>query len=415
MEIKQTEKLLKNRNYILLFLGGLVSRTGNNIHYIAITWFVLELTGSGTATGTLLLLASLPWVLMGPISGIVVDRVNRKAIIVSMDILRGLIVLWLGWTVYSGIAGFTHLAIATILTSSCGAFFDPAVTATIPNIVSDKNLQQANSYEQLSYQLTTIIGAALGGVLLAAVGVAGAMFLNGVSFLLSAFSELFIDIPPLKNSSRTGTGYLEDLKAGGSFIYGSKPLFSLFGISVLMNFLCSGVISVGLPYLFKEVLQVSSRLYGFAQSPIAIGAMLGAILLSFLPEVKNYYRTLGITITMQTLALLSLSIPILPAVISRYQSNYIYISLLILLFILGVFNALGNIPIMVLLQRMIPDDIRGRVFALLTAFNTGLVPVSMLLSGWLLDTIPAYSLFMGAGLIMGLVLLFAFRIKAIKD
>src|SRR6056297_4220036 len=119
---KRKSNLLHNYNFILLFLGGFVSRIGNGIHYIALVWFVLDITGSGSATGLILLLSTLPGVIIGPFSGVIADKFDRKKLIVFMDILRGLIVLWLGYTVYIGIANFFHIGIATVLIAICTSF-----------------------------------------------------------------------------------------------------------------------------------------------------------------------------------------------------------------------------------------------------------------------------------------------------
>lgn len=86
------ESIFYNRDFMLLFLGGLVSRIGSSIHYVAMIWLVLELTGRGSSAGLLLLLATLPGVLLGPLAGVMVDRWNRKFIIVGMDVVRGLVV-----------------------------------------------------------------------------------------------------------------------------------------------------------------------------------------------------------------------------------------------------------------------------------------------------------------------------------
>ncbi|MGM0421056.1 MAG: MFS transporter, partial [Bacillota bacterium] len=142
---EQTRSIWKNKNFFLLFAGGLVSRIGNGIHHIALVWFILELTGSGTATGTILLLSTLPGVLVSPFGGLIADRFDRKALIVGNDFLRGLIVLGLGLMIYNGNTSFWLLGSATVLMSISGAFFNPAIGAVLPNIVDPKNLEQANS------------------------------------------------------------------------------------------------------------------------------------------------------------------------------------------------------------------------------------------------------------------------------
>ncbi|MEC9488476.1 MAG: MFS transporter, partial [Halanaerobium sp.] len=255
--------LLKNKDYILLFIGGLVSRIGNGIHNIALVWYVLDVSGSATTTGTILLISTLPGVIFGPFSGVIADRINRKFLIVGMDIIRGLVAIWLGWMVYTGAASFFHLGLATVLMAICGSLFNPAVTATIPNIVADCNLQKANSAEHFSVNITQIIGAAIGGVLIAVVGVSGVFILNGISFLLSAFSELFIAVPPLvRKAAEAKVTFIHDLKVGASYLLQRKDLIALFAVAIILNFLSTGLFVIGFPYVFKEMLAVSSKLFG---------------------------------------------------------------------------------------------------------------------------------------------------------
>ncbi|ACL70672.1 MFS transporter [Halothermothrix orenii] len=423
MDEKSTRrKLLHNKDFILLFLGGFVSRIGSKVHYVAMTWFVLKLTGSGTAAGTVLLLATLPGAILGPVGGVIADRINRKLIIVSMDTVRGLIVIWLSWTVYNGTAGFYHICIATFLVALSGTFFNPAVTASIPNIVEKHNLQKANSLEHLSFQGTSIIGAATGGILIAIFGVAGVFLIDGISYLISAFSELFINIPPVKREEQSGdngelskfTILYNDLREGARYLYSNKPLFTLFSISIIINFLFAGAMAVGIPYVFKEVLQVNSKLFGLAQSFFPAGAILGAVIMNFLPPVKNFFRTLFTGITFQTILLAAIGLPISPFMVDKYPVISLFILMAVILILFGAFNAYTNIPINTMLQRLIDDRVRGRVFGLLATLNMGLVPVSMWAAGCLLDAFPAYLLFVGAGGIMVGVLAYSVSLPTLK-
>ena len=411
--------LYHNKNFILLFLGGLVSRIGNGIHNIAILWFVLDLTGSATATGTLLVLTSLPGVILGPFSGVIADRVNRKFLIVGMDVIRGLVVLGLSWFVSTGTAGFLHLGVATVLVSICNSFFNPAVSATLPNIVDDSNLQQANSMEHISMNLTQIIGAAVGGILIATFGIAGVFMLNGISYLISAFSELFIKIPPIKkvekeDGQQEKTSFIEDIKFGFNFLYGHRSIFYLFVMAVFLNFLTNGLFGVGIPYIFKEVLEVSSSQFGYAQSLFFAGAIIGALLLNFLPEIKNYYMTIFGGMTVESLLIICVGIPTLPFILHTQTTTTIYIWLITTLVSMGIINAIINVPFQILFQRLIPDNIRGRVFGLLGTFTMALSPVSMGLTGFLLDRVLPGYIFIISGSLTLILVLATSRVKVMK-
>ena len=413
---KSNIKLFKNKDFLLLFLGGFVSRIGNGIHYIALIWFVLDLTGSGSATGLVLLLSTLPGVIFGPFSGVIADKFDRKKLIISMDILRGLVVLWLGYNIYIGVANFFHISLATILIAICTSLFNPALTASIPNIVDDSLLQKANSLNHFSTNFTQIIGAAVGGVLIAAFGISGVFFINGISFLISAFSELFINIPKTKidKEMKKSPTILNEIKFGLDFLWGKKEIVALFTIAIFLNFLFTGLMMLGIPYIFKEILSVNSRLYGFAQSIFPAGAVIGSIILSQIPEIKNYYKVLFYSLNIQSLLLLALGLPLIPYFLLNLTTINIYYLIILVLFIIGIFNAIVNVPINILLQRLIPDNLRGRINGLLSTMSQALVPISVALTGYLLDILPVFSLFIGGGILALALTLYIAKLPAMR-
>jgi MFS family permease len=413
-----TTNLFKNKDFDLLFMGGLVSRVGSAIHLVALTWFILELTGSGSATGIILLLSTLPGVIISPFSGTLADRVNRKFLIVGMDYLRGFVAIWLSWTVMTGRVDFIHLGFATVLLSLGKAFFNPALSATLPNIVSDDNLQQANSIEHFSQNFAKVIGAAIGGVLIGIFGPGIVFFINGISFLISATSEIFITVPPIstdEKQDKQDLTLLNDIKFGIKYLYQHKNIFYLFSVVIVLNFLGSGLLMVALPYTFKEVLSVNSKLYGISQSIFPAGAFICSIFLSFLSEIKDYYKTFIINISLQTIFFISFGLPISPFFLGQYPIFKVYCILVIILFILGITNAVINIPLKVLLQRLIPDKLRGRIFGLLITFAQGLVPISMALTGFVIDFVPAYLIFIIAGALHLPLIYIISRISVLKN
>src|SRR6056297_1148679 len=414
---KRKSNLLHNYNFILLFLGGFVSRVGNGIHYIALVWYVLDITGSGSATGIVLLLSTLPGVIIGPFGGVIADKFNRKVLIVSMDILRGLIVLVLGYMIYTNNAGFFVISIATVLIAICNSFFNPAVTATIPNIVEDFLLQKANSLNHFSVNFTQIIGAAVGGILIASYGIAGVFFINGTSFLISAFSELFIDIPKIRieEELEKSPTIINEIKFGLNFLWKKKELVSLFTIALFLNFVSTGLVILGLPFVYKELLGVNSQLYGFAQSIFPAGAVIGSIILSQIPEIRNYFKVLFYSLSSQSILMLIVAVPLLPYVLSNTSTMTIYYSLMFILFIVGILNAVVNVPISILLQRLIPDNLRGRITGLLSTMSQALIPLSMAITGYLLDRIPVYSLFLTAGILSLMLSLSLLNISAMRN
>ncbi|MHB8963150.1 MAG: MFS transporter, partial [Saccharofermentanales bacterium] len=128
-------KIFINRDYGLLFVGRLVSQIGDGVHNFAIVWLVLDLTGSGIALSALFIASTVPSILFTPFSGVLADRLDRKKIIVWMDVIRGALLLLAAWIYSAGMLTLPLIYVLTVLISLCGVLFGPAVLASMPSLV----------------------------------------------------------------------------------------------------------------------------------------------------------------------------------------------------------------------------------------------------------------------------------------
>jgi len=145
---KKTGGLLKNRNFMLLFIGQVVSNLGNAVFSIAVVWYIMSLVGendSGAYIGIFGMCTLIPFIVFGPISGVYVDKIDRKKIIVGTDVIRGLIMIALMILMYIDFYPLVSLFVLTIISVIFGTFFNPAVNASIPNVVDEEQLIRANS------------------------------------------------------------------------------------------------------------------------------------------------------------------------------------------------------------------------------------------------------------------------------
>ncbi|NMB19971.1 MAG: MFS transporter [Firmicutes bacterium] len=399
------QRLFINRDFGLLFWGRLVSQVGDGVHYLALTWLVLDLTGSGTALGTMLFASSIPMVLLAPFTGVLADLWDRKTIVVSMDVIRGLIIVGLAFIYQSGHLTMSILYVATILSSLCGVLFGPAISATIPGLVKKDELVKANSLNNLSRAATMILGPVLGAFLLGTTGYFGAFFINGVAFLLSALSETFIRFPavmrdevPSQESSPAGQ-FFTSFKEGFIYIWESVGLRSLIFYATALNFLGAPLLNVVLPYFGKEVLRLEAQQYGVVQAMLPVGFLFGTLSVGYLTKKFRKESLLTSGITMQGLVVGLLGFFAIPSVYGSFGITSTISTLSGSLLLIGVMNTLVNVPFQVMLQETIPDGYRGRVYGLIDSIGQMLVPLSMALSGVLVDSFSASSLFVVGGLI----------------
>ena len=395
------KRLFINCDFGLLFLGRLVSQIGDGIHYFALTWLVLDLTGSGAALGSVLTVSTLPGILLSPFAGVIVDTLDRKMIIVGADIIRGLLALALAVVYRLGMLTMPILYVATALLSLCGVVFGPAISASVPNLVKKEELVQANARNSFSMSATGILGPIVGALILGATGYFGVFAINGICFILSAISEMFIRFPKQKKHSLDAASvpnkaeppspagqFITNFKQGFAYIWSNVGLRTMIMFALALNFMANPIFSVVFPYFGKEILQMEASHYGFTQSSFPAGLMLGTFLVGALTQRFSKHQLLSWGIVGQGVLILLMSIIAFPVVHLYLSPTAILASIAVPTLFLGILNIQVNVPLNVALQESVPDNYRGRVFGLIDSLVQMLVPVSMALFGVLVDVIP---------------------------
>ena len=393
--------IYRNRDFVLLWVGQLVSETGDRVYSLALMWWALITTGSALKMGTVMAFWAIPFVVLGPVAGAYVDRHNRKGIIVGMDVARGIIVVIVATLAFMNRLLLWHVYLAISFESIGTAFFMPAVTATIPNIVSKENLTKANSLSQLVRSVVGVAGPALGGLLIAIVGIPAVFLINGISYLLSASSETFIRVPPLTRKIENQKHIIRETYDGFRFIRSDSMLFGLVSVSCILNFFAAPII-VLIPVLVKQILHLGVKHVGFLEAAMSLGIAGIAVILAAVPEIRQKHRPIiwGVFFDGVFIAL--------SGIILKFQW------ILVFFILFGIFNGLCNINARTLLQNIVPDERRGRVFGALTTINMGLNPVGYMLAGFLADILTVPVVFVIAGLILAIGGLYLYSIPGIR-
>lgn len=394
------EKLF-NKNFVLLWLGQSVSQLGTGVGYIATLWWVQSTTGSALALGGLATVSSVVGLTLSPFAGVFVDRWNRKSIIVTTDIIRGLVNCLLAWAMWHNILTLPLLFLGAAIKSACAQFFSPAVMAAVPQLVDKKHLEKANSLQQMTQNISGMVGYALGGLLIALVGIPALLLINGLAYLLSGLSEMFISLQPvMKHSKLNFKTFFGDLQSGLAYVRRDKVLFGIMQVMVIINFALVPFF-VLLPKLVSDHLHAGSEVLGIISSSQTAGMLLGALILSVTPFVKNNYWVIkwGVSISACSLMLSPLAVGALwPVQLLIYGLS-------------GAVTAIINIFFFSTLQRKIDPAYMGKVFSLNSAMSFGLQPLASTMSGYLADVYPLALIYLAFGL---LVLLSNIRLVAIS-
>jgi MFS transporter, DHA3 family, macrolide efflux protein len=362
-------------SFTLLWQGQFVSSLGDVAYEIALGFWILAATGSTALMGTLMAASTIPRVLVSPFAGVWVDRTDRRRLLVLMDVLRGLAVVAVGVAALAGIAKVWMVFAAGVVIGLGAAFFNPAMGSALPDIVEREQIVRANSFFSMLHTGSGILGNSVGGFLYAALG-APLMFLaNGISYLVSSLSLLFVKVPKIARPVARGS-FWSDLREGVRYAWGIRGLRQLFVMAGFVNFLAVTAIVLILP-LFQRSTSLGSGSYGIAMALMSGGMLAGFALTAALqvkPSARLPLLAVGVVATAICWALFPLWqwLPLMLALIA----------------VGGAANAVVNVMIGAVLQLTVPQHMRGKVMGFLNTISQGLTPIAMALGGVLGEFLP---------------------------
>ena len=398
------------KNIILYTLGHSVSALGSIIYSFAIGLYVLNTTGSGMKFAITLLVSFVPSMIMTPFAGVFADRFDKKKIVVSMDTLNGL--LFIGFFVFIFTFEMTILSvyITAFLTNVITAFFSIAFEAAKPQLVYKEQLQKLNAISQLIHAGTAIVGPILGGFVYAFMDIKTFILFNGMSFLLSAVTEMFIDFKfsgdtevskePLKFKQ-----VLDSLNEGFHYIINQKVIMSSYVFFVGINILMSLAIQVPLPYILNNHLNIGSKAYGIIFSFLPIGMIVGALIVGLVTKnIKSQKLFVIISFAAGILTVI-MGLPyFIPGLTSSTLMIYIFFAAL--LFAFGMMISLIDVPFSTLIQVETDEKFLGRVWGILIPMIKVINPLGFIVAGLLLEFVNPYLIPLVSGAIFTLLLLF---------
>jgi MFS family permease len=379
--MEQPTKLL-NKNFFLLWQGQLVSRLGVNIYGIAMVLYLKDMTQSATLMGIMWMLTGLPMVILGPFAGTFADRYSRRKILILCELINGFVVaayaLYLFKVSATSSVAIIGIYVVAVFLGITGAFYNPAVSASIPDIVPRSKIIGANSLGQISVQVTTFIGQAVGAWLYKLSGAVVVCVINAISYFYAGASKLFITIPqkfPEKKHSlkEQFQDFKTDLVEGFQFVWKNKGLRMIIYVAGITNFFTTPILPL-LPFYVVDVLKLGEQWFGVFVGITGIGALFGY---AFAAIIKLTPRLRG-TLIIIFIILMSIGYGVLGFV--RVPSVAIILS-----FIGGFMNGYIAVNIAVTLQLTTPTEIRGRVMAVLATLIGSLTPIGMGVGGYLGD------------------------------
>jgi len=362
--------LLRHRNFTLLWFGQLVSMLGDWVLFVALPFYVYNLTGSILATGGIFITQTLPSVLLGSLAGVWVDRWDRRRTLIYADLARATLLLLL-LTVRSR-EGLWLIYLTAFGESAISQFFYPAKGAIIPHLVDARELLPANALDALSTNLTRLIGPSLGGVLMGAVGLPGVVLVDAATYLMSGTLIAFISPPTGRPGERrvpaipTTSGWLNlwrDWLEGLRLVKRELWLTALFLVNGTVM-LAEGIINALFVVFVKDVLQGGGLEFGWLMTVRGLGSLVGGFLVGYAGKrlAPTHIVVLGALAT-GVLFLVMFNLAALPAVLTLFALS-------------GVSWVPYAVSLQTMLQSGVGDRYRGRILG-----TFGTTSALMLLGG----------------------------------
>lgn len=398
MKIFNEKSIFKNRNFVLLWLGQLVSLLGNRFHEIASMWYIYDITGSPLKMGITLIFSTLPSVILSPFAGVLADRYDRKKIIVFSDLMNGCIVGVIAALIFMQAMEIWMLYLLTGLRSVVSAFFGPAVNAVTPSIVEKEKLIKANSLNQLSRSFTGILGYAAGGVMISALGIPGLFLLDSISFILSGISEAFIKVPGIDREAGEMQGMKNEIIESIRFTIRNKELFHFIVVGgFIINFFLAPM-EIYITVFARQRLNMGSEALGVLLSAITAGSLAMAFLMPVLEKRFSYYTLAFIGLTLEGIFIMLFGI-----------SGSLYAALIIHA-LMGASLCICNVSLNTVFQTLIPNEMLGRIGGILQTMCQTTIPLGYLLGGMATERLSLTLVLVASGVVIALSGLSTFKV-----
>ncbi len=402
-------KKLFTKNFTLLVLGQASSLFGNYILRLALSMYVLEVTGSAAVFAGILSIATIPTILLSPVGGILADRADRRNIMVALDTLTGMAVLCAA-VFLSGRNAIAVIGVLLMALSVLGAFETPTVQACIPQMLSGDNIIKGNAAVNQVASISYLIAPLLGGILYAAVGLKPVMYASVVCFFVTALFECFIK---LKFQARDFKGNIlsmmkDDFYDSVRFITKKRPdIMKMLLLAATSRFFVMGVTLVGLPFLVRTVLGLDAGFYGGAESALAVSTILGSVAAGLLTgKLKSGSLSY---------VLAAIGVCIIPAgVVFLFPSSVFIRYAVIVAAFCGMQAAISIFSIFAvsMIQQNTPGELIGKVMAYTAAVTMCAQPVGQMAYGFLFDRFhgTVYLVLIPSGIMVCVTGLFARRL-----
>ena len=395
------EKKLWNKDFILLLQGNAVSTIGDLMYSVAIGYWVYEQTGSSGLMGLMSSISLFVTMFFSPFCGSIVDKCNRKWVVVLIDTLQGALMLTVGVLAYRNALNVPVVLLAALLAAFGSVFYSPAISTILLDIVPRGDLVRGQSIHSGITSAINLVGTAFSGAMVAFLGVPLIVVINGMSNLYAAATELLIRVPKTVQQGIPVTvkGILQDSGKAIRTIVSDRFLSLFVPCALILNLLSAGSFALILPFCLEKGFTVEK--YGYLVSIFTVAQLLCVVILGTVkltPKARFWVQALGFSCSEVFFLLTYLSRGFVP--------------MCILAFLAGFLNCAGNTVFNAALMLALPEENRSAILGFIQSASVGGTALSAVIYGFLGDVFPLYLVFaVGSAISLGPMLYMSFHPK----
>lgn len=364
-------RALSHRNFRLFWGGAFLSNVGTWMQAVAQGWLVLQLTNSPFWLGVDGFMATAPGLVLTLAGGVFADLVDRKRLLIFTQIGAGLSALILAALIVTGqlrdASDVWMILALSFVTGSCMSIAGPSYQAITIDLVGREDLANAIALNSTQFQLSRMLGPTLAGLALHAFGLAGCFLLNGLSYIIIVIALAMVRLEPVTHAAERRP-FMQDLMEGFRYVWGRHRVFMLLMISAMTSLFGAPYFSL-VPYFARDILHMGESGLALMMAVAGAGAFCGAVVLTFMGDFKH-----------KGWSVLSGSFFFALCLIGFSFSTRVTVSL-IFLFGMGFSIVFSVAVINMLLQRLVTDEMRGRVMSMFILSFIGAMPIGNLIAG----------------------------------
>jgi DHA3 family macrolide efflux protein-like MFS transporter len=398
------------RRFFTIWSGQAFSLLGSMLVQFALVWWLTSTTGSATVLATATLVALLPQIFLSPFAGALVDRWNRRMVMIVADSVIAAFSLLLAYLYFSGAVQIWHVYAVMLIRAAGGAFQWPAMQASTSLMVPEKHLSRVAGMNQMLQGVMNVVAPPLGALLLSVAPMQAILLVDVVTAAIAVAPLFFISIPQPERATQgaaTGGNMLADMQAGLHYVLKWPGLLIVCVMAMVINFLVTPAFSL-LPILVTKHFGGAAIQLGMINSAEGIGLVAGGLLLSVWGGFKRRVYTSMLGLVGMGIGIVALGI----------ASPDMWILALGAMLFAGLMNPITNGPLFALLQSNVAPEMQGRVMSLLMAGSAAVSPLSLLIAGPVSDAIGVQVWYVVGGLVclgMGIVGSFIPALAHIED